>query len=76
MEDIIQILMEIRDDIDFSTEKDLVTNGIFESFEILMCMTACEEKFGVEFPPEAIAPENFESAEALWNLICKLKNAS
>ncbi len=75
MNDVIQILAEIRDDIDFTKEKSLVSDGIFESFEILMCMAAFEEKFGLEFPPEAITPENFESAEAMWNVICKLKES-
>lgn len=73
MDEVLQILKEIHDDIDFTTEKNLVSSGIFESFEILMCMTACEEHFGIEFPAEAITPENFESAEALWNCICKIK---
>ena len=73
MEEVMNILREIRDDVDFEKEKNLVSDGIFESFEILMCISSFEDEFGIEFPGDAIEPENFESAEAMWDVICKLK---
>lgn len=76
MEEVIEILKEINDDIDYTKEKNLVSNGIFVSFDIIQCVSECEERFGIELPPEAIVAENFESAEAIWAMICAAKEAN
>lgn len=73
MEEVLIILQEINDDIDYTKEKNLVSDKLFVSFDIIQCVAGCEERFGVEIPAEMIIPENFESAESIWKMICILK---
>lgn len=73
MDEVIEILQEINSDIDYSKEKQLISNGLFVSFDIIQCVASCEDQFNIEIPAEAIVAENFESAEAIWAMVQKLK---
>ena len=35
--------------------------------------TEIEDQFGIEIPAEEIVPENFNSAEGIWNLMERIK---
>ena len=72
MNDLISILTELHDDVDFTTETGLIEKGILNSLDIVTLITEINDKFDVMIPAEEIMPENFDSAEALWALICKL----
>ena len=49
------------------------TNHILNSFGILSLVSEIEDAFEVEVSPAELIPDNFNSAEALWNMICRLK---
>lgn len=72
MNDLISILTELHDDVDFATETGLIENGILNSLDIVTIITEVSDRFDVQIPAEEIMPENFDSAEALWALICRL----
>ena len=72
MNDLISILTELHDDVDFATETGLIEKGILNSLDIVTLITEINDKFDVMIPAEEIMPENFDSAEALWALICRL----
>ena len=72
MNELIDILTELHDDVDFATETGLIENGILNSLDIVTLITEINDKFDVQIPAEEIMPENFDSAEALWALICRL----
>ena len=72
MNDLISILTDLHPDVDFTTETGLIENGILNSLDIVSLITEINDKFDVMIPAEEIMPENFDSAEALWALICKL----
>ena len=72
MNDLISILTDLHPDVDFATETGLIENGILNSLDIVSLITEINDKFDVMIPAEEIMPENFDSAEALWALICKL----
>lgn len=72
MNELIEILTELHDDVDFTTETGLVENGILNSLDIVSLITEINDRFDVQIPAEEIMPENFDSAEALWALICRL----
>ena len=72
MERLIAILKDIHEDIDFETEDNLVDDGILDSLDIVTLITEINSEFGVSIPAEEIIPENFNSAETLWNLIERL----
>ena len=72
MNELIAILKELHDDVDFTTETGLVENGLLNSLDIVSLITEINDKFDVMIPAEEIMPENFDSAEALWALISRL----
>ncbi len=72
MEQLLEILRELHDDVDFENEKALVDDGIIDSLDIVTLVTEINDGFGVSIPPEEIIPDNFNSANALWELICRL----
>ena len=72
MNDLITILTDLHPDVDFAAETGLIENGILNSLDIVTLITEINDTFDVMIPAEEIMPENFDSAEALWALICKL----
>lgn len=74
MEELKAILAEIRPDIDFDEEKHLIDDGILDSFDIISIVGEFNTAFDVEINVENLLPENFNSAEAMYELICKLQD--
>ena len=72
MEELLEILGELHDDVDFTTEENLVEDGILNSLDIVSLITEINDRLDVQIPAEEILPENFNSAEALWALIQRL----
>ena len=75
MNEIIEILTELHDDVDFTKETGLVENGILNSLDIVAIITEIDDRLDVVIPAEEILPENFDSAEALWALVQRLDEA-
>lgn len=75
MEALLDILKEVKNDIDYGKETALVDEGLLDSLEIVTIIGAIEEKFGVEINPDDIDPDNFQSAEAMWKMIQKIKES-
>ena len=72
MNELIEILPELHDDVDFESTTGLVEDGILNSLDIVSLITEIADRFDVQIPAEEILPENFDSAEALWALITRL----
>ena len=73
MKEVINILEEIKPGIDYTKEKHLVTDQIISSFDIVMLIPLLNEKFNIEISVMDLIPENFESADSIYELIQKLK---
>jgi acyl carrier protein len=69
MEEILRILSDIKPGVDFEGKTSLVSDGVFDSFDILSIVSELMEAFGVDIPVEDIIPENFESVEKIAGLI-------
>ena len=74
MEDLLQILSDLHPEVDFETEEGLIDNGILDSFDIVTLITEIGETFDITISAEHIIPENFNSANALYELIQKLED--
>ena len=72
MDKLMKILWEINPDIDFETEDALIEGGMLDSFDIVTLVAEIDDAFGIEIPAEALIPENFNSAEAIFALIQRL----
>lgn len=75
MDEIISILEEVRPDLDFAAEKSLIDGGILDSFDIITIVGEFNDAFDIEINVADLLPENFNSAEAMWELVQKLKDA-
>lgn len=73
MDELLTILEEIRPDIDFEKEKNLIDDGILESFDIISIVADVNMNFDIEIAVEDLLPENFNSVEAMYQLITKLQ---
>lgn len=74
MERLQQILEEIRPDIDFELEDRLIDDGILDSIDIIAIVTTVNDAYDVDINVQYLLPENFNSMEAIYQLICKLQD--
>ena len=65
MDELMEILEELRPDVDFANETKLITDGILDSFDIVALVG---EK------PNNLVPDNFNSAKAMLALIEELQD--
>ena len=73
MERLIEILEEIEDGVDYENCTTLIDQGILDSLAIISLVAEIEEEFDVQIPTVEIIPENFNSAQAIWNLIERIQ---
>lgn len=69
MEQVLQILAEIRPDVDFTKVDNLMEGGVLDSFDIVALVGELCDAFDVEIGVEDLVPENFYSVESIWNMI-------
>ncbi len=74
MEDLLEILRDLHPDVDFESEKNLIDDGILDSMDIVSLISEISESFDVSITARDIIPENFNSAEALYELIERLED--
>lgn len=71
MEKIYEILAELRPEFDFKTSEDFIEDGLLDSFDIVSLVTELEKVFDVLIDALDIVPENFDSVNAIADLIKK-----
>ena len=74
MDELLPILAELKPDVDFKKETGLIDNAILDSFDIVQLVQQLNDAFDIEIGAENIVPENFNSAEAIWNMVQKLQD--
>ena len=74
MDELLEILEDIKPNVDFKTCTDLIDGGYLDSFDILSIVSELNDAFGIEISPVDIIPENFNSAQALWDMVERLKD--
>ena len=74
MEELIEILEDLHPEVDFDTCDTLVDDKILDSFDIISVISEINEEFDVVIPAEEIIPENFNSAQALYELVTRLSD--
>lgn len=71
-EDLLRILKEIKPEVEFEGNEHLIDNEELDSLSIVEVVSAIDEEFDIEIGVKDIVPENFNSVDAMWNLIQKL----
>ena len=72
MDQLLYILTEVNSAVDYETCYTLVDYGILDSFDIVSIVGELNDTFDINITPVDIVPENFNSAEAMWDMIQRL----
>ena len=72
MEELIEVLSEIKDDVDFENVTNLIDGRYLDSLDILQIIAALNDEFDIAIPAAEIVPENFNSAAAMWDMVQRL----
>ena len=64
-----QLLAELRPEADFDVSHDFVEDGLLDSYDIVMLVSALDREFSVSIDGAEIVPESFASVERLLGLL-------
>lgn len=74
MEKLLDILSQIRSDIDYESEKALVDDGILDSFDIVSIVSELSMEYDIDISIDDMTAENFNSAEAMLEMITRIQD--
>ena len=74
MEKMLELLGEIKEDIDFAGCTTLIDGGFLDSFDILQIISTLSDEYDISIPPSEIVPANFNSAKALFEMVGRLRD--
>ncbi len=72
MEELLELLKDVRDDVDFENSTDLIDGKILTSFDIIQIISVIDEEYDVAIPATEITPTNFNSVQAMYDMIQRL----
>ena len=70
MEELLEILQDIKPGVDFENETALIDNGVLDSLDIIKI----SDEFDVEVEVTDLVPANFNSAKAMYAMIQRLED--
>lgn len=73
-EKLLEILSGIRADVDFENSKALIDDGELESLDVVALVGELNDEFDVEITVEDLIPENFNTVDAMMELIKRLQD--
>ncbi len=73
MNELLEILNEIDDTIDYTVEKHLIDDHLLDSFSIISLVSELEDAFDISIDAAEMTAENFNSAESLWKMVQRLQ---
>lgn len=68
-EQVLNILRELCPGIDFETETALIDDGLVDSLDIVSIVSEFMDAFDVELSVEDLQPENFNTVDAMVEMI-------
>ena len=74
MEKLLDILGQIRSDIDYESEKALVDDGILDSFDIVSIVSELSMEYDIDISIDDMTAENFNSTEAMFEMISRIQD--
>lgn len=74
MDKLLEILKQIRDDIDFESEDALIDDGILDSFDIVSIVSELTMEYDIDISIDDMSPENFNSAEKIYEMILRIQD--
>ena len=73
MEELLTILNDMDDSIDWENEEGLIDNCILDSFGVISLVAELGEAFDIEIEASEIVPQNFNSVKAIYAMVTRLQ---
>lgn len=73
MDKVLEILREIDDSVDYEKEMNLIDGHILDSFGVITLVAELEDEFDISIEAVEMVPENFNSAQAIWEMVKRLQ---
>ena len=73
MENLMNILREIDESVDWEKEERLIDDRILDSFAVISFISELEDKFEIEIDAAEIIPENLNSVKSIWKMVLRLQ---
>lgn len=73
MNELLEILQEVRPDVDFETETSLIDDGILDSFDLVSIISDVNDAYDINIRVHDLKPENFNSIQSIWALVERKK---
>jgi D-alanine--poly(phosphoribitol) ligase subunit 2 len=73
MKELLGLLQDIKEDVDFENCETLIDDHILDSFDILQIISSLNDNYDISIPASEIVPANFNSAKALLAMVNRLK---
>ena len=74
MNELLDILKDLKPGVDFENEKNLIDDRILDSLDVMNLTVELNDEFDIEITPLDILPENFQSIETIYQLITRLQD--
>ena len=74
MNEIYEILDDLGLTVDYNTCTTLVDDAYLESLDIVTLISELSDAFDITIPAREITPENFNSAEAMYDMVMRLQD--
>lgn len=73
-DELMEILEELRPDVDFENETALIDDGILSSMDVVAIVSEVVDAFDVMIGVEHLIPENFNSVDGMLDLIERIQD--
>lgn len=74
MDSVLEMLGELHPEVDYDVESELIDKRILDSFDIVTLVGNLMDEFDIEIGAEHMIPENFNSAQAICELVRSLED--
>ena len=74
MDELLEILEDVRPDVDFANEKNLIGDAVLDSLDVITLVDELNDAFDIDIKPKHLTADNFNSAESIWGLITQLRS--
>ena len=73
MNELLEILNDIDDSVDWENEEGLIDRHLLDSFGVITLVSELEDTFSIEVEASEIVPDDFNSVQAMWKMITRLQ---
>ena len=74
MDELLEILNEVKPGVDFENDTDLIGHGVLDSITMVTLVMEFNDAFDIEITPVDIVPENFKTVQTIYDMIQRLSD--